>query len=121
MGKSRLKRVEATVNGDNGVPTFTPLQEVDVKKLSNKKVAAIVGGVGAALVVVVIVVIVYNCLIRAKRFTRQTSETGSSLASPPGKLELLLFEDGYQTLSFFILWSAYRDGILSCEVYYMTC
>ncbi|KAG2673914.1 hypothetical protein I3843_13G098200 [Carya illinoinensis] len=86
--KSRPKRVEATVNGDIGVPTLTPLQEVDVKKPSNKKVAAVVGGVGAALVVVVIVVIVYTCLMRAKRFRRRTSGTGSSLASPPVEYEL---------------------------------
>ncbi|XP_040991747.1 probable serine/threonine-protein kinase PBL28 [Juglans microcarpa x Juglans regia] len=85
--KSRLKRVEASVNGDSGVPTITPLQKVDVKKPSNKKVAAIAGGVGATLVVVVIVVIVYTCLMRAKRFTRRTSETGSSLASPPVEYE----------------------------------
>lgn len=81
--KSRFRRIAATVDGDSGVPTLTPLQEANVKKKRNKKVAATIGGVVAALVVVVSMVLVYICLMRVKRFIRRSSETGSSISSPP--------------------------------------
>ncbi|KAF8397684.1 hypothetical protein HHK36_016605 [Tetracentron sinense] len=84
FNKSRKTRIETTVGGDTGVPTLTPTQVAHVKK-PRKQLAAIVGvGVGAALLVVFIVALVYICLMRAKRFARRTSETASSVPSPPG-------------------------------------
>ncbi|KAJ9178127.1 hypothetical protein P3X46_010037 [Hevea brasiliensis] len=84
--KSSNRRIAAAVDGDNGVPTLTPLQEADAKKPSKHKVAFIIGGVGAALLVIVIVVVVYVCLMHAKKFLRQASETASSIPSPPVEL-----------------------------------
>lgn len=73
-------------DGDGGVPTLTSVQEAHDKKPKKQKVAAIVGGAVAALLVVIVVVLVYICLIRVKRYIRRTSDTASSLSSPPGKL-----------------------------------
>ncbi|XVE79754.1 hypothetical protein DITRI_Ditri14bG0081900 [Diplodiscus trichospermus] len=86
--KSRHLRVAAaaSVDGENGVPTFTPLQPGD-KKPRKQTLAAIIGGASAALLVVIILVLVYICLMRVKRFMRRTSETASSLPSPNVELE----------------------------------
>ncbi|KAI9076192.1 hypothetical protein K1719_041890 [Acacia pycnantha] len=78
--------VAAKIDGTNEVPTLTPLQEAQVKRPGGTRVAAIVGGVVAALLVIVIVVIVYACLMRVKRFIRQTSDTASSFPSPTVEL-----------------------------------
>ncbi|KAK4255083.1 hypothetical protein QN277_008128 [Acacia crassicarpa] len=78
--------LEAKIDGRNEVPTLTPLQEAQVKRPGGTRVAAIVGGVVAALLVIVIVVIVYACLMRVKRFIRQTSDTASSFPSPAVEL-----------------------------------
>ncbi|KAI4334404.1 hypothetical protein L6164_019102 [Bauhinia variegata] len=74
--------IAAKIEGNNEVPTLTPLQENQDNRPTSKKVGASVGGVVAALIVIVIVVIVYICLMRVKRFIRQTSETASSVPSP---------------------------------------
>ncbi|KAK9280638.1 hypothetical protein L1049_014334 [Liquidambar formosana] len=81
--KSRKTRIAATFDGNSGVPMLTPVEAAHVKRPRQQKLAAIVGGIGAALLVVIIVVLVYICLMRVKRFIRQTSETASSLPSPP--------------------------------------
>lgn len=83
--KSINRRIAAAVDGDNGVPTLTPLEGADAKKPSKHKVAAIIGGLGAALLVIVIVLVVYICLMHVKQFLRPASETASSIPSPPGK------------------------------------
>ncbi|KAF2284655.1 hypothetical protein GH714_028861 [Hevea brasiliensis] len=62
--KSINRRIAAAVDGDNGVPTLTPLQEADAKKP----------------------IVVYACLMHAKKFLRQASETASSIPSPPVEL-----------------------------------
>ncbi|GAV66398.1 Pkinase_Tyr domain-containing protein [Cephalotus follicularis] len=80
-------RITASVPGDNGIPTLTPLQPSDVKKTRKHIVAAIIGGFGAALLVIVIVVLVYIFLMRIKKFIRRTSDTASSVPSPPNELE----------------------------------
>ncbi|KAK7272144.1 hypothetical protein RJT34_28566 [Clitoria ternatea] len=74
--------ITAKIDGNNDIPTFTPLQAAQVKKREGRRGAVIIGSVVAALIVIVIVVIVYICLMRAKRFIRQTSETASSMPSP---------------------------------------
>lgn len=84
--KSINRRIAAAVDGDNGVPTLTPLEGADAKKPSKHKVAAIIGGLGAALLVIVIVLIVYICLMHVKQFLRPASETASSIPSPPVEL-----------------------------------
>lgn len=81
-------RITAAVDGDSGVPTLTTLPPTNVNKPSKQRLAAIVGGIGAALLVVIIVVLVYICLMRVKRFIRRTSETASSVPSPPGESSL---------------------------------
>lgn len=78
--------ITAKIDGNNDVPTLTPLQETQVRKPGGTRAAAIVGIVVAALVVIVILVTVYICLMRVKRFMRQTSEVASSMPSPTGKL-----------------------------------
>ncbi|XP_027343381.1 probable serine/threonine-protein kinase PBL28 [Abrus precatorius] len=72
----------AKIEGNNDIPTLTPLQEVQVKKPGGRRTASIVGSVVAASIIIVIVVIVYICLMRVKRFMRQASETASSMPSP---------------------------------------
>ncbi|KAK8645610.1 hypothetical protein V6N13_119434 [Hibiscus sabdariffa] len=85
--KSRHGRVEAaSVDGENGVPTLTPLQTGD-KKPRKQTLAAIIGSTGAALLVVIILVLVYICLMRVKRFMRRTSEAASSTPSSTVELE----------------------------------
>ncbi|KAJ1409203.1 Serine-threonine/tyrosine-protein kinase, catalytic domain [Sesbania bispinosa] len=74
--------ITAKIDGNNDIPTHTPLQEAQVNKPGGRRVVAIVGGIVAALVIIVIVVIVYICLRHLKRFVRQTSETASSTPSP---------------------------------------
>ncbi|KAK8641506.1 hypothetical protein V6N13_010907 [Hibiscus sabdariffa] len=76
----------ASVDGENGVPTLTPLQTGD-KKPRKQTLAAIIGGTGAALLVVIILVLVYICLMRVKRFMRRTSEAASSTPSSTVELE----------------------------------
>ncbi|ONI00667.1 hypothetical protein PRUPE_6G101300 [Prunus persica] len=82
LHKPRNRRIAAIVDGDNGAPTLTPVQEARGNNPRKQKVAALIGGVAAALLVVIIVVLVYICLMRVKRFIRRTSETGSSAPSP---------------------------------------
>ncbi|XVF68587.1 hypothetical protein PTKIN_Ptkin11bG0014100 [Pterospermum kingtungense] len=86
--RSRHIRVSAaaSVDGENGVPTLTPLQAGD-KKPRKQTFAAIIGGASAALLVVIILVLVYICLMRVKRFMRRTSETASSMPSPNVELQ----------------------------------
>ncbi|XWS53269.1 hypothetical protein CRYUN_Cryun11dG0142900 [Craigia yunnanensis] len=85
--KSRRRRVAAaSVDGENGIPTLTPLQEGD-KKPRKQTLAAIIGGASAALLVLIILVLVYFCLMRVKRFMRRRSETASSMPSPNVELE----------------------------------
>ncbi|XP_022731213.1 probable serine/threonine-protein kinase PBL28 [Durio zibethinus] len=85
--KSRHRRVAAaSVDGENSVPTLTPLQAGD-KKPRKQTLAALIGGASAALLVVIILVLVYICLMRVKRFMRRTSDTASSLPSPTVELE----------------------------------
>ncbi|KAK4850976.1 hypothetical protein QYF36_011461 [Acer negundo] len=79
-------RIAAPVDGDSSVPTLTSVQETDNEKPRKQRVAAIVGGIGAALLVIVILVLVYICLMRFKRFTRQTSDGESSAPSPSVEL-----------------------------------
>ncbi|KAG4384657.1 hypothetical protein AAZX31_13G307800 [Glycine max] len=74
--------ITAKIDGNNDVPTLTPLQETQVRKPGGTRAAAIFGIVVAALVVIVILVTVYICLMRVKRFMRQTSEVASSMPSP---------------------------------------
>lgn len=62
------------------------MQEAHDKKPKKRKVAAIIAGAVAALLVVIVVVLVYICLMRVKKYIRRTSDTASSLPSPPGKL-----------------------------------
>ncbi|XP_040949470.1 probable serine/threonine-protein kinase PBL28 isoform X1 [Gossypium hirsutum] len=79
--KSRHGRVAAaSVDGENGVPTLTPLQTAD-KKPRKQTFAAIIGCISAALLVLIILVLVYICLMRVKRFMRRTSGTESSMPS----------------------------------------
>ncbi|KAH1066776.1 hypothetical protein J1N35_031763 [Gossypium stocksii] len=79
--KSRHGRVAAaSVDGENGVPTLTPLQTAD-KKPRKQTFAAIIGCISAALLVLIILVLVYICLMRVKRFMRRTSGTESSTPS----------------------------------------
>ncbi|RDX77136.1 putative serine/threonine-protein kinase PBL28, partial [Mucuna pruriens] len=74
--------ITGKIEGNNDIPTFTPLHETQVRKPGGRRTATIVGSVIAALVVIVIVVTVYMCLMRIKRFMRQTSEIASSMPSP---------------------------------------
>ncbi|CAJ1955963.1 unnamed protein product [Sphenostylis stenocarpa] len=74
--------VTAKIDGNNDIPTLTPLPETKDRKPGGRRSSAIIGSVIAALVVVVIVVTVYICLMRVKRFMRQTSEIASSMPSP---------------------------------------
>ncbi|KAG4968466.1 hypothetical protein JHK87_034117 [Glycine soja] len=74
--------ITAKIDGNNDVPTLTPLQETQVRKPGGTRAAAIVGILVAALVVIVILVTVCICLMRVKRFMRQTSEAASSMPSP---------------------------------------
>ncbi|KAJ9698128.1 hypothetical protein PVL29_007293 [Vitis rotundifolia] len=83
LHKTRNLRITAAVDGDSGVPTLTTLPPTNVNKPRKQRLAAIVGGIGAALLVVIIVVLVYICLMRVKKFIRRTSETASSVPSPP--------------------------------------
>ncbi|XP_017981993.1 PREDICTED: probable serine/threonine-protein kinase NAK isoform X1 [Theobroma cacao] len=85
LSKSRNRRIAASVGGENGVPTLTPLQAGD-KKPRKQTIAAIIGGASAALLVVIILVLVYICLMRVKRLMRRTSETASSMPSPTVEL-----------------------------------
>nr|KJB56123.1 hypothetical protein B456_009G106900 [Gossypium raimondii] len=79
--KSRHGRVAAaSVDGENAVPTLTPLQTAD-KKPRKQTFAAIIGCISAALLVLIILVLVYICLMRVKRFMRRTSGTESSMPS----------------------------------------
>ncbi|KAK7402129.1 hypothetical protein VNO78_14149 [Psophocarpus tetragonolobus] len=75
-------RITTKKDGNKDIPTFSPLQETQVKKPGGRMTAAIIGSVIAALVVIVILVIVYICLMRVQRFMRQTSEIASSMPSP---------------------------------------
>ncbi|MBA0807342.1 hypothetical protein Gohar_023152, partial [Gossypium harknessii] len=85
--KSRHGRVAAaSVDGENGVPTLTPLQTAD-KKPRKQTFAAIIGCISAALLVLIILVLVYICLMRVKRFMRRTSGTESSMPSTAVELE----------------------------------
>ncbi|KAF6167876.1 hypothetical protein GIB67_027654 [Kingdonia uniflora] len=82
---SRKIRTAAIIGGDIGLPTLTPSQTTNVKRPRREKVVAIVcAAVGATLIVFAILLLVYICLMRTKRFIRRTSETGSSVPSPPG-------------------------------------
>ncbi|OMO67475.1 hypothetical protein CCACVL1_20502 [Corchorus capsularis] len=83
--QSRNRRIAASVDGENGVPTLTPLPAGD-KKPRKQTIAAIIGGASAALLVVIILVLVYICLMRVKRLMRRTSETASSVPSPTVEL-----------------------------------
>ncbi|KAL1298614.1 probable serine/threonine-protein kinase PBL28 isoform X1 [Arachis ipaensis] len=75
--------IAAKVDGNNDIPTLTPVQEAQVNRQGERRAAAAtVGGVAAALLVIIIVVIVYICLMRLKRIMRQTSESASSMPSP---------------------------------------
>ncbi|PQQ01745.1 putative serine/threonine-protein kinase PBL28 isoform X2 [Prunus yedoensis var. nudiflora] len=94
LHKPRNRRIAAIVDGDNGAPTLTPVQEARGNNLRKQKVAALIGGVAAALLVAIIVVIVYICLMRVKRFIRRTSETESSVPSPPGQCRFGLVYKG---------------------------
>ncbi|GMI92105.1 hypothetical protein HRI_002879800 [Hibiscus trionum] len=76
----------ASVDGENSVPTLTPLQTGD-KKPRKQTLAAIIGGTSAALLVVIILVLVYICLMRVKRLMRRTSEAASSTPSSTVELE----------------------------------
>ncbi|KAH0997124.1 hypothetical protein GBA52_020988 [Prunus armeniaca] len=87
LHKPRNRRIAAIVDGDNGAPTLTPVKEARGNNPRKQKVAALIGGVAAALLVVIIVVLVYICLMRVKRFIRRTSETESSVPSPPVEWE----------------------------------
>ncbi|KAJ4726029.1 hypothetical protein OWV82_004806 [Melia azedarach] len=84
--KSRSRRIAASVDGDSGVPTFTPLLQDDVKRPRKQRVAAIGGGVAAALLVIGFVVLVYICLMRVKKRIRR-SDGESSIPSPSDELE----------------------------------
>ncbi|CAK9143240.1 unnamed protein product [Ilex paraguariensis] len=79
---SRTTTIKSKLDEGTNVPTYTPVQEVDSKKPSKQKLAAIIGGAAAALVVVVIVATVYFCLMRLKRLIRRASDTASSEPSP---------------------------------------
>lgn len=70
------------IEGNNDIPTLTPLQQTQVKKPAGRTAAAITGIVVAALVVIAILVSVYICLMRLKRFMSQTSDVASSMPSP---------------------------------------
>lgn len=96
--QSSNRRIASTVDGDNSVPTLTPLQAAEDKKASKLRVAAIVGGVGATLFVIVIVLLVYVCLMRVKKFIRQTSDAASSVPSPSCKLSLPLYDTAYNNI-----------------------
>ncbi|KAE8656836.1 putative leucine-rich repeat receptor-like protein kinase [Hibiscus syriacus] len=85
--KSRHGTVAAaSIDGENGVPTLTPLQTGD-KKPRKQTLAAIIGSTSAALLVVIILVLVYICLMRVKRFMRRTSGAASSMPSSTVELE----------------------------------
>ncbi|CAL0332286.1 unnamed protein product [Lupinus luteus] len=70
------------IDGNNDIPTLTPLQDSQSKRPEGIKGAVIVGAIVASLIVVTILLIVYICLMRIKRLIRQTSETASSMPSP---------------------------------------
>ncbi|KAL2332040.1 hypothetical protein Fmac_019621 [Flemingia macrophylla] len=74
--------ITAKIDENNDIPTFTPLQETQVRKPGGTRNAAIVGSVAAALIILVIMIIVFIFLMRVKRLTRQTSEAASSMPSP---------------------------------------
>lgn len=82
------RRASATANGDSSVPTLTTEQDGhDNKRPKKRKVAAIIGGAVAALLVVVVVFLVYFCLMRVKKLITRTSESASSVPSPPVEWE----------------------------------
>ncbi|GKV01204.1 hypothetical protein SLEP1_g13775 [Rubroshorea leprosula] len=85
--RSRNRRIAASIDADNSVPTLTPVQANDLKKSKKQTSAAIIGGASGALLVIIVLVIVYICLMRVKRFMRRTSETGSSIPSSPTELQ----------------------------------
>ncbi|KAE9585754.1 putative protein kinase RLK-Pelle-RLCK-IXa family [Lupinus albus] len=74
--------ITGKLDGNNDIPTLTPLQDSQAKRPKGIRGAVIVGGIVASLIVVAILVIVYICLMRIKRLIRQTSETASSMPSP---------------------------------------
>ncbi|MED6155830.1 hypothetical protein PIB30_009038 [Stylosanthes scabra] len=76
--------IAAKVDGNNDIPTLTPVQDAQVinKQGGRRAAAATVGGAAAALIVIAIVVVIYICLMRLKRIMRQTSESASSMPSP---------------------------------------
>lgn len=86
--RTRDKKIIVKTNEGHDVPTLTPEQEAHDKKPNKRKFAAITGGVVAAILVVIIVLIVYMCLMRVKRLVRRSSESASSIPSPPGKFFL---------------------------------
>ncbi|KAL5565667.1 hypothetical protein UlMin_028831 [Ulmus minor] len=88
VGESDNRGIEARGNDDSGIPTFTTEKKTNDKRPKKRKVAAIVGGAVAALLVVLVVLLVYLCLLRVKKFIRRTSETESSIPSPPAEREL---------------------------------
>ncbi|XP_022753602.1 uncharacterized protein LOC111301863 [Durio zibethinus] len=99
--KSRHRRVAAaSVDGENGVPTLTPLQTGD-KKPRKQTLAAIIGGASAALLVLIILVLVYICMMRVKRFMRRTSETASAMPSPNSKSIFLTLMQKFMRLRSF--------------------
>ncbi|POO01253.1 Tyrosine-protein kinase [Trema orientale] len=85
--KPKTNRRAAEANGDSDAPTLTTVQETHDKRPKKRKVAAIIGGGVAALLVVIIVLLVYICLMRIKKFIRRTSESESSVPSPPDEFE----------------------------------
>ncbi|ESW22200.1 hypothetical protein PHAVU_005G135500 [Phaseolus vulgaris] len=74
--------VTGKIDGNNDIPTLTPLPEPRDRKPGGRRSSAIIGSAIAALVVLVIVVTVYICLMRVKKSMRQTSEVASSMPSP---------------------------------------
>ncbi|XP_014497488.1 probable serine/threonine-protein kinase PBL28 isoform X1 [Vigna radiata var. radiata] len=74
--------VTTKIDGNNDIPTLTPLPETQDRKPGGRRSSAIIGSVIAAIVVVVILVTVYICLMRVKKSLRQTSEVASSMPSP---------------------------------------
>nr|KYP40353.1 putative LRR receptor-like serine/threonine-protein kinase At1g06840 family [Cajanus cajan] len=74
--------ITAKIDGNNDIPTFTPLRETQVRKPGGTRNAAIVGSVAAALIIIATMIIVFICLMRVKRFMRQASDVASSMPSP---------------------------------------
>ncbi|XP_027927377.1 probable serine/threonine-protein kinase PBL28 isoform X1 [Vigna unguiculata] len=74
--------VTTKIDGNNDIPTLTPLPETQDRKPGGRRSSVIIGGVIAAIVVVVVLVTVYICLMRVKKSLRQTSEAASSMPSP---------------------------------------